>query len=575
MRKVVALFVLGFASVSLSAQAPKAAPKDPPGYKSHKIDGVTFLVAQAVFDQDDKAFEKKPLDVLAAECKAMLAILPPKGADLFKKLPIWVEWNNEVRFKNGRPGFAMATYYGGPPQAQLAEGRHPLQSKTITIHRLKAFTESGQKRAPDGDLLLHEFAHAVHDQTVGFDFPAIKSAYQQAMERKLYDKDLYAATNANEYFAEISVAYLSRLNYYPKSRDDLQKHDAAGFKVAEVVWGKAASKAAAEATASFNMAVVLPKDVRFGDHVYGPEITTDKLAGKVVVVGYWGRDNPGVLAKLDKWHDELAPYGLAVVAPYAAVRDPMELRDAAAKRGADDVSVLTNGRVQDTPGTFSSPKSGHAIVFAHDGKCAHRGEVHDAERAVRAAVGKVILSGVKMPDTLPKPLEGVVESIASGTPLLSVMPKLSPLTITGDEDAKAAAKALQDAILAPGTKALADAQGIAKTDPVGAYLAAEKVAAAFKNTALATKATGLTNSLKSNVSVAAELKARAVLLKIQAIAAQLDAQPGSFDPTSTAFQTKNRPVIQQGQTLLEQMKKQFPQARSTKEAEKLMKGFGG
>jgi hypothetical protein len=90
----------------------------------------------------------------------------------------------------------MATYYGGPPQVQVAEGRHPLQSKTVTIHRLKAFTESGQKRAPDGDLLLHEFAHAVHDQLLGFDNAGIKSAYQQAMERKLYDKDLYAATSA-------------------------------------------------------------------------------------------------------------------------------------------------------------------------------------------------------------------------------------------------------------------------------------------------------------------------------------------------------------------------------------------
>ena len=574
MRTFVALFALGLGTLTLAAQPPKAAPKDPPGYKSHKIDGVTFMVAMTVFDQD-KGFEKKPLEVLGAECKAMLGILPPKGAELFKKLTIWVEWNNEVKMKNGRPGFAMATYYGGPPQSQIAEGRHPLQSKTITIHRLKTFTESGQKRAPDGDLLLHEFAHAVHDQIVGFDFPAIKSAYQQAMERKLYDKDLYVATNANEYFAEISVAYLSRLNYYPKSREDLQKHDAAGFKVAESVWGKGASKAATEATSSFNMAVTLPKDVRFGDHVYGPEIPADKFAGKVVVVGYWGRDNPGVLAKLDKWHDELAPYGLAVVAPYAAVREPAELRAAAEKRGADDVSVLTNARVQDVPGTFSSPKSGHAIVFAHDGTCAHRGEVYDAEKAVRAAVGKMILAGVKLPETPPKALETVVESITSGTPLLSVMPKLSPLAATGDDDAKAAAKAIQDAILAPGTKALADAQGVAKTDPVGAYIAAEKVATTFKGTTVATKATTLTNSLKGNAAVATELKARAVLVKVQAIAAQLDAQPGSFDPTSTAFQTKNRTAIQQGQTLLEQMKKQFPQARGTKEAEKLVKGFGG
>jgi hypothetical protein len=48
----------------------------------------------------------------------------------------------------------------------------------------------------------------------------------------------YARTNANEYFAEISCAYLDRCNRYPHTADELKELDPTGYKVMEKVWGK-------------------------------------------------------------------------------------------------------------------------------------------------------------------------------------------------------------------------------------------------------------------------------------------------------------------------------------------------
>src|SRR5262249_32284797 len=96
-------------------------------------------------------------------------------------------------------------------------------------------------------VILHELSHAVHDCFVQYSNPQVKAAYQQAMERKLYDEVEdqfgrkirgYAAANEREYFAELSCAYLDKLHYQPFTRDGLKTFDPNGYKLMEAVWGK-------------------------------------------------------------------------------------------------------------------------------------------------------------------------------------------------------------------------------------------------------------------------------------------------------------------------------------------------
>jgi hypothetical protein len=125
-------------------------------------------------------------------------MLSPKAVEVLRRLVVFVDWDDRPVLSNGRAGTSLASYYSQSAQQITTEGKHPLQSKGVTIHSLKALTD---QRQPKNDsrvpcLLLHEFAHAVHDQLVGYDHAGIKGAYEQAMERKLYEKDFYAATNA-------------------------------------------------------------------------------------------------------------------------------------------------------------------------------------------------------------------------------------------------------------------------------------------------------------------------------------------------------------------------------------------
>lgn len=597
MRPHIGLFVLAACSwLSAAAQEPKTQPKpadkapakadkadksDPaPGRKTKKIEGFTFMISEEALNADASKYERKPLEVLEYECKLLEKMLSPKTVDLLRRLTIFVDWDERVTLSNGRSGTALASYYSHTPQQIVKDGKHPLQAKGVTIHTLKLLTEQRQPKYDSrmSCLLLHEFAHAVHDQLFGYDHAGIKTAYEQAMERRLLEKDSYAATNHREFFAEMSCTYLDRLSYYPHTRDDLKKHDAVTFKTMETIWaGAVGYKGTRDPLPHSEKAALdlkLPTDVKFVTTVSGPEPTPDKLAGKVVLIGYWGGDFTNVLSRLDKYQDELGDYGLLAIGANTLNREPDAIKAAAEKRGTR-VTVVKIAFVKQEDGkTLRSQPGGHIMVFDHTGKCVHRGSAYDADGAVRAAVGKLLLNSAFGAEEPPKAFKPVVDAFAAGAAPVAAYQKLAPLLNSSDADTKAQAKKLADLILAPGEKALAGAKTGAKTDPVSSFIAAERVAAQFKNTPLAAKASTLATSLRTDKAVAAELKARALAAQVQQLANKLRGQDGSINPNDERFQTRNRPALDQMKALLEQLRKQYPSSRSTAEAEAAAREFG-
>jgi hypothetical protein len=95
--------------------------------------------------------------------------------------------------------------------------------------------------------VLHELAHAYHDQVLGFDDVEIKTAYESAKASGTYDEvrhihghvtKHYALTTPMEYFAELSEAYVGTNDFYPFVRGELKQHDPRAYELLEKVWGK-------------------------------------------------------------------------------------------------------------------------------------------------------------------------------------------------------------------------------------------------------------------------------------------------------------------------------------------------
>lgn len=95
--------------------------------------------------------------------------------------------------------------------------------------------------------VLHELAHAYHDQVFGFDDARIKAVFEAARDGGTYaevpfiqggKRKHYALSNQMEYFAELSEAYVGTNDFYPFVRGELKEHDPKAYALLEEIWGK-------------------------------------------------------------------------------------------------------------------------------------------------------------------------------------------------------------------------------------------------------------------------------------------------------------------------------------------------
>jgi hypothetical protein len=538
-------------------------------------EGFTVIVSDEAIKQDAASrLDRKPLDALRLELKTLSGLMPAKTLSALHNVLIWVEWNEEVKFSNGRTGQVLATYYGGHQLDMLAKGMHPLKAKNITIHRLESLAREHQPKNDSGRcVVLHEMVHAVQDQVLGNNNASIKAAYKQAMERNLLDKKAYAATNELEFFAEMTCAYFDQLDYYPHNNKELKKLDPTTYKLLESIWGKPKPGTTPGAAHGGPDSDLLLAKVKLGKSVAGPKVTPDDLKGRPVLLVLWNAGSTSSLTFLTKataWDAELGDFGLATVGVHMTGNKP---QDVAAVAKAHGLAFAVTETPWDSPALVKEAKDFPVgLVFGRDGHCAYRGPAFDAEQAVRAKVGEALAAAAGLADP-PKGVVPVLESLRKGKAPPSVLPRLATLARSPDADTAAAAKAIAGAITAGGRKAVEEAEAMAKDDPVGAYLRVEHVPAVYKETAVATKAANLIARLKADRAVATEVRARARLAILKKIDTELGSRPGSFDPSQKKFRRDNAELLLKLEEGVALMKKSWPKARATEEAQRLAEKY--
>jgi len=113
-----------------------------------------------------------------------------------------------------------------------SHGHDPRLAKKVHIPRAKNLL-SRHQMIKHPAVVLHELAHAYHDQYLGFDNPRVIEVYKKAKATGIYEKVLlyngkkvrhYGLTDHKEYFAEGSEAYFYRNDFYPFVRAELRGH---------------------------------------------------------------------------------------------------------------------------------------------------------------------------------------------------------------------------------------------------------------------------------------------------------------------------------------------------------------
>lgn len=95
-------------------------------------------------------------------------------------------------------------------------------------------------------VVLHELAHAFHDQKLDFEEARIKAAFEKYKESGRGDATLlydgrrvkhYALTNQMEFFAEMTEAYFGVNDFYPFNRAELKESEPELLQLLTEIWG--------------------------------------------------------------------------------------------------------------------------------------------------------------------------------------------------------------------------------------------------------------------------------------------------------------------------------------------------
>jgi len=94
-------------------------------------------------------------------------------------------------------------------------------------------------------VVLHELAHAYHDQVFGFDEPRIREAYERFKLSGLGDAALlhdgqrvrhYGLTDHKEFFAEMTEAYFGMNDFFPFNRAELMTAEPEIYELLRTIW---------------------------------------------------------------------------------------------------------------------------------------------------------------------------------------------------------------------------------------------------------------------------------------------------------------------------------------------------
>jgi dipeptidyl-peptidase-4 len=200
------------------------------------IEGWTVYVDPALLNGPHQELGTRALQMLANHLQRITILMPDDRLRDLQKLEIWIEHHH--------PTLGAMQYHPSVDWLKR-HGHDPRLAKKVHITRAETLL-SRKQMVKHPAVVLHELAHAYHDQILDFDHPKIIEAYQQAKAEGQYEESLlydgktvrhYALTDHKEYFAEGTEAYFYRNDFYPFVRAELKEHDPNLHALLEEIWG--------------------------------------------------------------------------------------------------------------------------------------------------------------------------------------------------------------------------------------------------------------------------------------------------------------------------------------------------
>lgn len=210
-------------------------------FVERSVEGWKLRVHQSLLEENrelgDRALEQVRSHLLQVKTRVPEKVLPR-----LREVTIWL---------NVRPEGA-AEYH--PSRDWLAaNGHNPEKAKCVEVGNVANYLRYSRDQQ---SILLHELAHAYHDQILGFGETRIRDRFEAAKEAGLYDSVLhvsgrverhYALSNEKEFFAEMTEAFLAANDFFPFVRPELRRHDRETYDLLVEIWEKGSGDEARDA----------------------------------------------------------------------------------------------------------------------------------------------------------------------------------------------------------------------------------------------------------------------------------------------------------------------------------------
>ncbi len=228
--------------VAAAQESDKKPVEDrPTSRQDRKIEGWTVRVDERLLKGPDEVLGTRALRFLEAKLSDIVAVVPAERLKKLQSFVIVVDRNH------GK----LTTMQYHPSAGWLKSNGYAVDlAKCVHIPRAADLpTRRNINEQPW--VILHELAHAYHDQVLGFEEPRIREAYENYKASGRGDKTLlfdgrrvkhYALTNPMEFFAEMTEAYFGVNDFFPFNRAELKEAEPEILELLTNIWQPAARK---------------------------------------------------------------------------------------------------------------------------------------------------------------------------------------------------------------------------------------------------------------------------------------------------------------------------------------------
>ncbi|HVJ83368.1 MAG TPA: metallopeptidase [Planctomycetia bacterium] len=215
--------------------APKPDP-NPAAHETRDVEGWTVRIDRRLLAGEEAALGAKAVAILRGQLLLVGMMLPADRLAKLRGVPIQLDLScGDLKSAQYHPSLGWLRERGYA--AKLAKTVHVPDAREFVRPRL-------QRHQPW--MVMHELAHAYHDQVLGFGHAGVKAEWKKFAANGKHKETLhvdgkkrehYALTNEKEFFAEMTEAYVGRNDFHPFNAAELARDEPEIFRLMKEIWG--------------------------------------------------------------------------------------------------------------------------------------------------------------------------------------------------------------------------------------------------------------------------------------------------------------------------------------------------